>query len=91
MHEVLVNRKEGLSLPRKSVVRFTERPDRTLDVHRGRKNNNTTQLSSYTNAIQLARPKNILNFNTICRGYHKIPESGQTEILLSIVMSDDGL
>ena len=37
MHEVLVNRLEGLSLPRKSVVRLTDRPDMTLDVYRGRK------------------------------------------------------
>ena len=42
MHEVLVNRLEGLSLPRKSVVRLTDRPDMTLDVYRGRKKNNTT-------------------------------------------------
>ena len=37
MHEVLVNRLEGLSLPRKSVVMLTDRPDMTLDVYRGRK------------------------------------------------------
>ena len=37
MHEVLVNRLEGLSLPRKSVVRLTDRPDMTLDVYCGRK------------------------------------------------------
>ena len=37
MHEVLVNRVGGLSLPRKSVVRLTDRPDMTLDVYRGRK------------------------------------------------------
>ena len=36
-HEVLVNRLGGLSLPRKSVVRLTDRPDMTLDVYRGRK------------------------------------------------------
>ena len=33
MHEVLVNRLGGLSLPRKSVVRLTDRPDMTLDVN----------------------------------------------------------
>ena len=33
MHEVLVNRLGGLSLPRKSVVRLTDRPDMTLDVY----------------------------------------------------------
>ena len=37
MHEVLVNRLGGLSLPRKSVVRLTDRPDITFDVYRGRK------------------------------------------------------
>ena len=31
VHEVLVNRLGGLSLPRKSVVRLTDRPDMTLD------------------------------------------------------------
>ena len=34
---VLVNRLGGLSLPRKSVVRLTDRPDMTLDVYRGHK------------------------------------------------------
>ena len=37
MHEVLINRSGGLNLPRKSVVRLTDRPDMTLDVYRGRK------------------------------------------------------
>ena len=37
MHEVLVNRLGGLNLPRKSVVRLTDRPDMTIDVYRGRK------------------------------------------------------
>ena len=37
MHEVLVNGLGGLSLPRKGVVRLTDRPDMTLDVYRGRK------------------------------------------------------
>ena len=37
MHEVLVTRLGGLSLPRKSVVRLTDRPAMTLDVYRGRK------------------------------------------------------
>ena len=37
VHDVLVNRLGGLSLPRKSVVRLTDRPDMTLDVYRGRK------------------------------------------------------
>ena len=37
MHEVLVNHLGGLGLPRKSVVRLTDRPDMTLDVYCGRK------------------------------------------------------
>ena len=45
MHEVLVNRLGGLSLPRKSVVSLTDRPDLTLDVYRGRKT--TTQQRHY--------------------------------------------
>ena len=45
MHEVLVNRLGGLGLPRKSVVRLTDRPDVTLDVYRGRK----TTIQQYNN------------------------------------------
>ena len=37
MHEVLVNRLGGLSLPRESVGRLIDRPDMTIDVYRGRK------------------------------------------------------
>ena len=37
VHEVLVNRLGGLSLPRESVIRLTDRPDTTLDVYGGRK------------------------------------------------------
>ena len=37
MQEVLVNGLGGLSLPRKSVVRSTDRPDMALDVYCGRK------------------------------------------------------
>ena len=51
MHEVLVNRLGGLSLPRKSVVRLTDRPDMTLDVYRGRKIT-TQQCILYRNFCQ---------------------------------------
>ena len=34
VHEVLVNRLGGLSLPKKSVVRLTDHPDMTIDVYR---------------------------------------------------------
>ena len=37
MHEVQVNHLGGISLPRKSVVRLTDRLDMTTDVYRGRK------------------------------------------------------
>ena len=37
MHEVLVNRLGGQSLPRKSVVMLTGHPDMTTAVFRGRK------------------------------------------------------
>ena len=52
MHKVLVNRLGGLSLPRKSVVRLTDRPDMTLDVYRGRK---TTMQQNATESIYFAR------------------------------------
>ena len=47
MHEVLVNRLGGLSLPRKSVVRLTDRPDMTLDVYCGRKTTITTTTTEH--------------------------------------------
>ena len=47
MHEVLVNRLGGLSLPRKSVVRLTDHPDMTLDVYRGRR----TTITEYSHTI----------------------------------------
>ena len=46
MHEVLVNRLGGLSLPKKSVVRLTDRPDMTLDVY-----NNSATTTTTTNHI----------------------------------------
>ena len=58
MHEVLVNRLGGLSLPRKSVVRLTDRPDMTLDVYRGRK---TTMQQQQ----QINRLKRVHNFNQL--------------------------
>ena len=49
VHEVLVNRLGGLSLPRKSVVRLTDRLDMTLDVYRGRKTT-TMVLAIFSNS-----------------------------------------
>ena len=51
MHEVLVNRLGGLSLPRKSVVRLTDRPDMTLDVYRGRKTTMQQQQQPHLNRL----------------------------------------
>ena len=56
MHEVLVNRLGGLSLPRKSVVRLTDRPDMTLDVYRGRKTTMQQQQQQQQNHCLLNPP-----------------------------------
>ena len=42
VHKELVNRLGGLSLPRKSAGKLNDRPDMTIDVYHGRKNNNIT-------------------------------------------------
>ena len=60
MHEVLVNRLGGLSLPRKSVVRLTDRPDMTLDVYRGRKTTKQQQLLPFINIPLTAGTKSAL-------------------------------
>ena len=46
MHKVIVNSLGGLSLPRKSVVRLTDRPDMTIAVYRGRKTITTYTLNN---------------------------------------------
>ena len=58
MHEVLINLLGGLSLPRKSVIRLTDRPDMTLDVYRGRK---TTMQLWLFNIILEQKKKEIEN------------------------------
>ena len=55
MHEILVNRLGGLSLPRKSVVGLTDRPDMSLDVYRGRK---TTKTTTTTRVMEQTRKVN---------------------------------
>ena len=59
MHEVLVNRLGDLSLPRKSVVRLTDRPDMTLDVYRGRKTTKQQPSEIIAPEIQTRRNKKI--------------------------------
>ena len=56
MHEVLVNRLGGLSLPRKSVVRLTDRPDMTLDVYRGKQKCNNNKLTSIKEQPNMSNP-----------------------------------
>ena len=62
MNEVLVNRLGGLSLPRKSVVRLTDRPDLTLDVYRGRK---TTIQQQLTGVVLLVKTTLVIMFNVL--------------------------
>ena len=54
MHKVLVNR---LSLPMKSVVRLTDRPNMTLDVYCGRKTTiqQQQQLFNFSSPVQCTR------------------------------------
>ena len=56
VHKVLVNRLGGLSLPRKSVGKLTDRPDMTIDVYHGRK---TTTLPSPQTKIYQTTVKHI--------------------------------
>ena len=55
MHEVLVNRLGGLSIPMKSVVWLTDCPDMTLDVYHGRKTTTTQQQQQLVNLLSEAR------------------------------------
>ena len=50
VHEMLVNRLGCLSLPRKSVVKLTDRPDFTVDVEQ-QYNNNTVVQFLFLNAL----------------------------------------
>ena len=92
MHEVLVNRLGGLSLPRKSVVRLTDRPDMTLDVYRGRKT--TIQQQSFKNESRGSRQKTIVTMkcetNLILAYLHSIPlhSSSQSQKCRSRILSD---
>ena len=68
MHEVLVNRLGGLSLPRKSVVRLTDCPYMTLDVYRGRKTTMQQQQQLYCRCyICSAQSRNRYNSGIVLR------------------------
>ena len=70
MHEVLVNRFGGLSLPRKSVVRLTDRPDMTLDVYRGRKT--TMQQTKHVSELDKFLCTTVNYLNDACVKIHCI-------------------
>ena len=69
VHEVLVNRVGGLSLPRNSVVRLTDRHDMTIDVYCGRKT--TTH-----NIATFAKGNNCHDFLCVFLGDKAHPEKG---------------
>ena len=77
MHEVLVNRLGGLSLPRKSVVRLTDRPDMTLDVYRGRK---TTKQQQQKQQLRKFHSRNT---------YTRVPLHMYSSIVLKIAVLRD--
>ena len=70
MHEVLFNRFGGLSLPRKSVVRLTDRPYMTLDVYRGRKT--TKQLVDSSTVICWTSPFVILGVSGLLSRFYSM-------------------
>ena len=87
MHEVLVYRLGGLSLPRKSVVRLTDRPDMTLDVYRGRKTTKQQQqqIDGHTNNPGGGRVVRRCWVNFQCRGVLLIWITvGQGPIVLAV-------
>ena len=55
MHEVLVNRLGGRSLPRKSVVRLTDYPDLTTDVYQEQRDTHARVLYSWRRSLGIYR------------------------------------
>ena len=71
MHEVLLNRLGGLSLPEKSVVRITDRPDTTFDVYHGRKTiqqYNISRLSFFIFIFLLSGKLSDIDRNLVLKG-----------------------
>ena len=86
MHEVLVNRLGGLSLPRKSVVRLTDRPDMTLDVYRGRK---TTIQHQITLPVFLVLEAELSRFLALfCDDGHTGETQPSTDFLFGFALVD---
>ena len=86
MHEVLVNRLGGLSLPRKSVVRLTDRPDMTLDVNRGRKTTNqqSTVNKEYFWSVWRKQFSAILRIMGLALCFSSIFAKGNNDLLLPL-------
>ena len=83
VHEVLVYRLGGLSLPRKSVVRLTDRPDMTIDVYRGRKTTMQQQKSlefMCTHKLNISLTNNF-GKQTLGPRFRKLYESCQWTVL----------
>ena len=85
MHEVLVNRLGGLSLPRKSVVRLIDRPDMTLDVYRGRKTTMQQQEGFRKSYFSIVWVSGCISF--IIREEHGIHCATETMKLPTVVFS----
>ena len=86
MDEVHVNRLGGLSLPRKSVVRLTDRPDMTLDVYRGRKTITQRQLTGYINCtshVKLPLPPEFAGPDTLYKHFQTNTVCQMTHCVLS--------
>ena len=82
MHEVLVDKLGGLSLPRKSVVRLTDRPDMTLDVYRGRKT--TMQQHAHSLALSVSCSPGLNE--TLLKSTVKILKFGTPQTIAIIVL-----
>ena len=74
MHEVPVNHFGGLSLPKKSVVRLTDRPDMTLDVYCGRKTTNQQQQQLNLSGSVTLKP--------IIKYYFLLPHNNKGQLLM---------
>ena len=93
VHEVLVNRLGGLSLPRKSVVRLTDHPDMTLDVYRGRKATMQQQQQSiylYGIQIKLLKYHQIPFSLELCLCYTKVLKYWDTKKIINFPFGTNG-
>ena len=88
MHGVLINCLGGLSLPRKSVVRLTDRPDMTLDVYRGRKS--TTQQQQQFSRCTSQKSKIYTTLAIFRKLQHEIFPTGPVNLVPGIIRLPSG-